>query len=138
MIIELTDMPAGVTGFEATGKLRAEDYRDVLLWAEYTHRGRVGERVAAPGHALTVLAVRATRHDALRQVGDEEGWLFVDNLTALRAYPGRDRLYNDFDYHLLPTASTIIGKMQAAVLLRYLRRHRMPPGPPAHMTGQGP
>ena len=31
MIQELTDMPAGVIGFEASGKLRAEDYRDVVL-----------------------------------------------------------------------------------------------------------
>jgi hypothetical protein len=31
MMKELTDLPAGVIGFEASGKLRAEDYRDVLL-----------------------------------------------------------------------------------------------------------
>ena len=31
MITELTDLPSGVIGFEATGKLEAEDYRDVLL-----------------------------------------------------------------------------------------------------------
>lgn len=31
MITELTGLPAGVIGFEASGKLRAEDYRDVLL-----------------------------------------------------------------------------------------------------------
>jgi hypothetical protein len=31
MITELEDMPAGVIGFEASGKLRAEDYRDVVL-----------------------------------------------------------------------------------------------------------
>jgi hypothetical protein len=31
MITELTDMPDGVVGFEASGTLRAEDYRDVLL-----------------------------------------------------------------------------------------------------------
>ena len=31
MITELAGLPAGVIGFEATGKLRAEDYRDVLL-----------------------------------------------------------------------------------------------------------
>jgi SpoIIAA-like len=31
MITELTDLPAGVIGFEAAGRLRAEDYRDVLL-----------------------------------------------------------------------------------------------------------
>jgi SpoIIAA-like len=31
LIKELTDLPSGVIGFEATGKLHAEDYRDVLL-----------------------------------------------------------------------------------------------------------
>jgi hypothetical protein len=31
MIEELDGMPAGVIGFEASGKLRAEDYRDVVL-----------------------------------------------------------------------------------------------------------
>jgi hypothetical protein len=31
MIKELDGMPAGVIGFEASGKLRAEDYRDVVL-----------------------------------------------------------------------------------------------------------
>jgi hypothetical protein len=41
MIKELTDMPAGVIGFEATGKLQAEDYRDVVLPAL--------ERAAATG-----------------------------------------------------------------------------------------
>jgi len=74
-------------------------------------------------------------YDALRQLADEEGWLFVDNLTPLRGYQGGDRLYNNIDYHLLPIASTIIGKNQAAVLLRYLRWHRTPSGPPAHVTG---
>ena len=29
MITELTDLPAGIIGFEASGKLEAEDYRDV-------------------------------------------------------------------------------------------------------------
>jgi hypothetical protein len=31
MMKQLTDLPSGVIGFEATGKLQAEDYRDVLL-----------------------------------------------------------------------------------------------------------
>ena len=31
MIKELNDLPPGVTGFEATGTLNAEDYRDVVL-----------------------------------------------------------------------------------------------------------
>ena len=31
MIKELSNLPAGVVGFEATGTLKAEDYRDVVL-----------------------------------------------------------------------------------------------------------
>jgi len=62
-------------------------------------------------------------YDTLRQVANEEGWLFVDNLAPLRTYRGPDRLYNNFDYHLLPAASTIVGKTQAAVLLKYLHAH---------------
>jgi hypothetical protein len=73
-------------------------------------------------------------YDTLRQLANEEGWLFVDNLTALRRYPGRDRLYNDHDYHLLPVASTFIGKNQAAVLVDYLHSHGMHSGPPGPVT----
>ena len=31
MLNEIVDLPAGVIGFEVTGKLQTEDYRDVLL-----------------------------------------------------------------------------------------------------------
>ncbi len=31
MIKELAGMPPGVTGFEISGKVQAEDYRDVVL-----------------------------------------------------------------------------------------------------------
>ena len=50
MITELTDLPAGVIGFEASGKLRAEDYRDVLLPAV--------ERAASKGDVRLVIVVR--------------------------------------------------------------------------------
>ena len=62
-------------------------------------------------------------YDTLRVLAKEEGWLFADNLPALQAYRGTGRLYNDFDYHLLPAASEIIGRTQAQVLLRYLGSH---------------
>ena len=45
MIKELSDMPSGVIGFEASGKMRAEDYRDVVLPAL--------ERAAAAGEVKT-------------------------------------------------------------------------------------
>ena len=31
MLTKIRDLPAGVIGFEVSGKLRAEDYRDTLL-----------------------------------------------------------------------------------------------------------
>jgi hypothetical protein len=43
MIKELGDMPPGVIGFEATGTMRAEDYRDVVLPA--LERAAVGGEV---------------------------------------------------------------------------------------------
>src|SRR5262250_403192 len=50
MIKELSDMPAGVIGFEASGRLRAEDYRDVILPAL--------ERAAAAGEVRFVIVMR--------------------------------------------------------------------------------
>ena len=50
MIEELSDMPAGVIGFEASGKLEAEDYRDVVLPAL--------ERAAATGEVRFVIVMR--------------------------------------------------------------------------------
>jgi hypothetical protein len=50
MITELTDLPAGVTGVDASGKLRAEDYRDVLL--------PIVERAAAAGDLRVVIVIR--------------------------------------------------------------------------------
>jgi SpoIIAA-like len=49
MIKELGDMPAGVIGFEATGTMRAEDYRDVVLPAL--------ERAAAGGVVRFVVVI---------------------------------------------------------------------------------
>jgi hypothetical protein len=56
-------------------------------------------------------------YERLRGLAAEQGWIFVDNLAALRAYHGTSRLYNDFDYHLLPAASALVGHAQAAALL---------------------
>jgi hypothetical protein len=49
MIKELDGMPAGVIGFEATGAVRAEDYRDVVLPAL--------ERAAAGGDVRFVVVI---------------------------------------------------------------------------------
>jgi hypothetical protein len=50
MITELSDMPTGVIGFEATGKLSAEDYRDTVLPAL--------ERAAATGDVRFLIVMR--------------------------------------------------------------------------------
>ena len=34
-------------------------------------------------------------YEKLRVLASEEGWLFVDNLAALRSYQGSERLYNN-------------------------------------------
>jgi len=51
VITELTDLPDGVIGFEAAGKLHAEEYRDVLLPAI--------ERAAGAGAIRIVLVIRS-------------------------------------------------------------------------------
>jgi hypothetical protein len=50
MIQELSDLPAGVIGFDASGRIRAEDYRDVVLPAL--------ERAAATGEVRFVIVMR--------------------------------------------------------------------------------
>jgi hypothetical protein len=60
-------------------------------------------------------------YERLRGLAAAQGWIFVDNLAALRAYRGSGRLYNDFDYHLLPPASALVGHAQADALLDTLR-----------------
>lgn len=62
-------------------------------------------------------------YDALLPLARDEGWLFVDNLRALRANTGDERLFNSFDYHLRPVASEIVGQAQAAILGPVLAGH---------------
>jgi SpoIIAA-like len=50
MMKELSDLPAGVIGFESSGKIQAEDYRDVVL--------PVLERAAAAGEVRFVIVMR--------------------------------------------------------------------------------
>ena len=63
-------------------------------------------------------------YDTVRVLARESGWLFVDNLRALQAYKGPNRLFNSFDYHFLPVASEIIGRAQADVILQSRSRTR--------------
>jgi hypothetical protein len=50
MIKELNGLPPGVIGFEATGKLKAEDYRDAILPAL--------ERAASSGEVRFLIVMR--------------------------------------------------------------------------------
>lgn len=59
-------------------------------------------------------------YETLRGISDTSGWVFVDNLKALRAVRGAQRLFNDFDYHITPPASRAIGKAEAEVVRRAL------------------
>jgi len=63
-------------------------------------------------------------YERLRQLASEQEWIFVDNLVALQRYTGSARLYNDFDYHLLPNASALIGQAEAEALMPALRSSR--------------
>ena len=51
MMKELSDLPAGVIGFEVAGEIKAEDYRDVVLPAL--------ERAAAAGEVRFVVVIPA-------------------------------------------------------------------------------
>lgn len=70
MIKELGDLPAGVIGFEASGTMRAEDYRDVILPAL--------ERASAAGEVMTTLFGWMTpgqvRHFPLAQRDEAIAW----------------------------------------------------------------
>jgi hypothetical protein len=66
-------------------------------------------------------------YDRLRELSNEQQWIFVDNLAALRSYQGAGRLYNSFDYHLLPNASALVGQAQSEALLQAMPRAKRVP-----------
>jgi hypothetical protein len=56
----------------------------------------------------------------LEPLARDAGWVFVDNLSSLRAVADHSALYNHFDFHIEPTASAIIGRAQASAIARTL------------------
>ena len=62
------------------------------------------------------VAQEAELYEAMRGLAAESGWVFVDVLTPLREYKGKERLFNSHDYHYLPVGSHIIGRAQAEAL----------------------
>jgi hypothetical protein len=92
LIKELTDLPSGVIGFEASGKLQAEDYRDVLLPAL--------ERAATEGGGIRCVIV-ITNFDGL-----SAGALWQDlkmGVEHLRAWK-RTALVTDIEWMTHVTA----------------------------------
>lgn len=79
---------------------------------------RVTARI--PVDLASGIAQEGALYEGLRAAAAAEGWIFVDNLAALRGYQGSERLYNDFDYHLEPIASAIVGRAQRDALLPHL------------------
>ncbi len=61
-------------------------------------------------------------YDASKQLAEEAGWVFVDNLPVLRALSDSVPLYNTFDYHIEPVASEVIGRREAELLAPLLQR----------------
>ena len=88
-----------------------------------THFGVLERELTATGMNAAVFAYGAGKYSlpqAYLALADETGWLFVDNLAPLPDYSGPERLYNDFDYHVRPVASEIIGQNQAAAIVAHL------------------
>jgi hypothetical protein len=69
--------------------------------------------------------------DATKAMAVDAGWVFVDNLTPLRAVRDSVKLYNTFDYHIEPVASEIIGRQEAEAMEQVLRFTARAPRPTA-------
>ena len=74
MLTEIADLPAGVIGFESSGKIEAEDYRDVLMPAlvEAAERGDIRLVIVLP--TFEGLASGAVWEDAKMGVKNWSAW----------------------------------------------------------------
>jgi SpoIIAA-like len=96
MIKELGDMPAGVIGFEATGMLRAEDYRDVVLPAL--------ERAAAGGEVRFVIVIPEFR-------GISGGAVWQDLRVGVEHFRAWKRIALVTDIDWMAQMTTLFGWM---------------------------
>jgi hypothetical protein len=106
--------------------IRAENPGMILMMSPIPSYELVGEQPVDPALTRTLSRLPITRAEGIAQEGalyrqldslaGAQGWLFVDNLKALQALHPGGRLYNDFDYHLLPVASAAVGAGEAAAL----------------------
>jgi hypothetical protein len=83
MIKELTDLPPGVLGFETSGKLQADDYRDVLAPA-ITKAAENGElRVVIVIPEFDGMAAGAVWQDMKMGVDHLRGWRRIALVTDI-------------------------------------------------------
>ena len=83
MISELTDLPAGVIGFEASGTLHAEDYRDVLLPAIEGAATSGGLRVVIVVSSFDGLSAGALWQDLKMGVEHLRAWKRIALVTDI-------------------------------------------------------
>jgi hypothetical protein len=81
MITELTDMPEGVIGFETSGKLQAEDYRDVLLPAVERAAGAGAVRIVIVIPSFDGLSAEAMWEDLKMGVSNLRVWKRIALVT---------------------------------------------------------
>ena len=120
------------------GLIRQENPGMILVMSPLPSYELVGEQPVDEALRRTLSRLPVTYEDGqrqerglyeeLRELATEDHWVFVDNLAALQAYHGSERLYNSFDYHLLPVASALVGHAQAEALLPFLERGNPPSG----------
>ena len=83
MITELTGLPAGVIGFEITGKLHAEEYRDELLPA-IERAGSAGDiRIVIVIPAFEGMTASALWADLKMGVGHFRSWKRIALVTDI-------------------------------------------------------
>jgi hypothetical protein len=94
MIKELSGLPAGVIGFEASGTLRAEDYRDVILPAL--------QRAAAAGDVRFVVVIPEFR-------GMSGGALWDDLKVGVEHFRAWKRIALVTDIEWMSYVTTLTG-----------------------------
>lgn len=113
--------------------IREENPGTILLLSPIPSYQLVGQEPLDPRLEKTLLRLpidlnsgissEGRMYAELQTIATENGWLFADNLRPLREYTGTAPLYNDFDFHVTPAASQVIGSNQAAILMPFLRSH---------------
>jgi hypothetical protein len=96
MIKQLEGMPPGVTGFEASGKLQAEDYRDVILPAL--------ERAAEGGEVRFVVVIPDFE-------GFTGGAVWQDLKVGIEHFRAWKRIALVTDIGWMDTVTTLFGWM---------------------------